>query len=62
MSYFEDQNSAFPHLNLSEVVPRQMGKMRYTRQIAVAKPPLSPKNMRKQYEFATYYLHWEKED
>ncbi|KAI0999250.1 hypothetical protein K3495_g8947 [Podosphaera aphanis] len=63
MSYLRLANFVFRHFGVSEkVIRREMKKRGYTRQVAAAKPPLSPENMRKRFQFARSHLHWEKED
>ena len=63
MPHFEVANVVFPHFGVSEkVFEREMKKRGYTRRIAASKPPLSPENLRKRYDFVRNYLHWEKED
>ncbi|KAI1004597.1 hypothetical protein K3495_g3620 [Podosphaera aphanis] len=63
MPYFEVVNVVFPHFGVSEkVIERKMKKRGYTRRIAASKPPLSPENLRKPYDFVRNHLHWEKED
>lgn len=63
MSYFQLAYVVFPHLGVSEkVIRREMMKRGYARRVAAAKPPLSPENKRKRFEFARHHLHWKKED
>ena len=63
MPYFEVANVVFPHFGVSEkVIEREMKKRGYTRRIAASKPPLSPENLRKRYDFVRNHLHWGKED
>lgn len=63
ISYLQLANFVFRHFGVSEkVIRREMKKRGYTRQVAAAKPPLSPENMRKRFQFASSHLHWEKDD
>ncbi|KAI0999002.1 hypothetical protein K3495_g9194 [Podosphaera aphanis] len=63
MSYLQLANFVFRHFGVSEkVIRREMKKRGYTRQVAAAKPPLSPENMRKRFQFASSHLLWEKDD
>ncbi len=58
MPYFEVANVVFPHFGVSEkVIEREMKKRGYTRRIAASKPPFSPENLRKRYDFVRNHLH-----